>query len=52
MNDRVNPQATIDNPFSAAGGPAPTALLMLGNIQSSGRSKFLNNNIWQWTAEL
>ena len=52
QNDRVNPQATLDNPFAGAGGQAPTALLMLGNIQSNGRSKFLNNDIWQWTAEI
>ncbi|MCU1261126.1 MAG: Cna domain protein, partial [Bryobacterales bacterium] len=53
QNDRVNPLATIDNPFATGGGPAaPTALLMLGNVQPNGRSNFLNNNIWQWTAEL
>ncbi len=52
QNDRVNPQATIDKPFPAAAGQAPTALLMLGNIQANGRSKFLNNDIWQWTAEI
>ena len=52
QNDRVNPQATIDNPFPVVGGSAPTALLMLGNVQANGRSNFLNNNIWQWTAEI
>jgi hypothetical protein len=52
QKDRVNPQATIDNPFAGAAGVAPTALLMLGKVQSNRRSKFLNNNIWQWTAEI
>ena len=53
-NNRQNPKNTIDNPFAGAAGQSPTALLMLGNIQASrgNRSMFLNNNIWQWTAEI
>jgi hypothetical protein len=53
-NDRVNPTATIDNPFPGPAGSSPTALLMLGNIQASNnnRSMFLNNDVWQWTAEI
>ncbi|MGI8990420.1 MAG: TonB-dependent receptor domain-containing protein [Bryobacteraceae bacterium] len=52
QNDKVNPLATIDNPFAGAGGQAATALLMLGNVQPNGRSLFLNNDVWQWTAEV
>jgi hypothetical protein len=52
QNDRVNPQATINNAFANGGGPAaPAALLMLGNVQPNGRSNCLDNNIWRWTAE-
>ncbi|MBI3694917.1 MAG: TonB-dependent receptor [Acidobacteria bacterium] len=52
-NDRTNPTATIGNPFPGPAGNNPTALLTLGNIQASrnNRSMFLNNNVWQWTAE-
>ncbi len=55
QNDRTRPTATIQNPFAgspAAGGPA--ALVMLGWLQAGNgnRSMYLNNNIWQWTAEL
>jgi hypothetical protein len=53
QNNPQNPTATISNPFAGAPpGAAPTALLMLGNIGSDGRSHFLNNNIWQWTFEI
>ncbi len=53
-NDRTNPRGTIGNPFVTSGGVAPVALLMLGNeVASNGnRSSFLNNDLWQWTAEL
>ncbi len=55
QNDRTRPTATIQNPFAGspvAGGPA--ALVMLGWLQAGNdnRSKYLNNNIWQWTTEL
>jgi hypothetical protein len=54
-NDRNRPTATIDNPF--AGTPAaagPQAIVMLGNLQADrgGRSLYLNNDVWQWTAEI
>ncbi len=54
-NDRTRPTATIQNPFAgspAGGGPA--AIVMLGWLQpdNQNRSKYLNNKIWQWTAEL
>lgn len=53
-NDRTNPRATIDNPFAGSATQSPTALFALGNIQASNgnRSKFQNNDVWQWTAEL
>ena len=53
-NDRQNPKATIDNPFAGTAAQTPTALLMLGNVQASNgnRSRFQNNDVWQWTAEL
>src|SRR5260221_4379662 len=54
-NDRTKPTATIQNPFAgspAGGGPA--ALVMLGYLKADhqNRSVYLNNKIWQWTAEL
>jgi Carboxypeptidase regulatory-like domain/TonB dependent receptor len=53
QNNPQNPQATISNPFAGLPpGASPTALLMLGNIGSDGKSHFLNNNIWQWTMEI
>jgi hypothetical protein len=51
QNNRANPVATIDNPFGGSPTTRPTALLMLGNIQPNGRSRYLNNEIWQWTME-
>ncbi|MBI3694919.1 MAG: TonB-dependent receptor [Acidobacteria bacterium] len=54
-NSTTNPTATIANPFlgSPAGG-GPAAIVMLGNLQADrgNRSLYLNNDIWQWTAEL
>ena len=53
QNNPQKPTATISDPFAGAPpGASPTALLMLGNIGSNGRSQFLNNNIWQWTMEI
>ena len=54
QNDRINPRATIDNPFAGSPAASPVNLLMLGNIQASrgGRSMYANDNIWQWTFEL
>ncbi|HTM50876.1 MAG TPA: TonB-dependent receptor [Bryobacteraceae bacterium] len=54
-NDRTRPTATIQNPL--AGSPAagsPAALVMLGYLKADhdNRSVYLNNKIWQWTAEL
>lgn len=55
QNDRTRPTATIQNPFlgSPAGG-GPAALVALGWLQpeNNNRSKYLNNSIWQWTAEI
>src|SRR5439155_23575678 len=53
-NERQNPKATIDNPFAGTAAQTPTALLMLDNVQASNgnRSRFQNNDVWQWTAEL
>ena len=53
-NDRTNPRATIDNPFAGTAAQSPTALLMLGNVRADNgnRSRFQNNDVWQWTAEL
>ena len=55
QNDRNRPTATIDNPF--AGRPVaagPQAIVMLGNLRADrgGRSFYLNNDTWQWTAEI
>lgn len=55
QNDRNRPTATIDKPF--AGTPVaagPQAIVMLGNLQADrgGRSLYLNNDVWQWTAEI
>jgi hypothetical protein len=53
QNDRTRPTATIDNPFAGSPvGGGPQAIVMLGNLQDDGRSLYLNNDIWQWTAEL
>jgi hypothetical protein len=54
QNNPQNPQGTISNPFAGApAAAAPQAIEMLGNIDpSTGRSRFLNNNIWQWTFEI
>jgi hypothetical protein len=53
-NDRTNPRATIDNPFAGSSTQSPAALLMLGNVRTdhNNRSMYLNNDLWQWTAEL
>ncbi len=53
QNDRNNPTATITQPF--LGSPvtgSPAALLMLGYLDATGRSRYRNNDIWQWSAEL
>lgn len=53
QNDRVAPTATITQPF--LGAPvtgSPAALLMLGYLDERGRSKYRNNDIWQWSMEL
>lgn len=53
QNDRTNPTATITQPF--LGSPVtgtPAALIMLGYLDSNGRSNYRNNDIWQWSAEL
>ena len=55
QNDRNRPTATIDNPFAGTPvGGGPQAIVMLGNLQAErgSRSLFLNNDVWQWTAEL
>ncbi len=53
QNDRTRPTATFQNPFAGAPvGAGPAALVMLGQLQSNGRSRYLNNKIWQWTAEI
>jgi hypothetical protein len=55
QNDRNNPTATIDNPFAGSPvGGGPAALLMLGYLQADdgNRSHYLNNDIWQWSAEI
>jgi hypothetical protein len=54
-NDRTSPTATIDKPFAGApAGGGPAAIVALGWLQpdNGNRSKYLNNNIWQWSAEL
>jgi len=55
QNDRNRPTATIQNPF--AGSPAgggPQAIVALGWLKAdrNNRSMYLNNKIWQWTAEI
>lgn len=55
QNDRTNPTATIDNPFAGSPvGGGPAAIVMLGWLQTDrdNRSMYLNNKIWQWTAEI
>jgi hypothetical protein len=55
QNDRNRPTATIDNPFAGTPvGAGPQAIVMLGNLQADrgGRSLYLNNDVWQWTAEI
>jgi hypothetical protein len=55
QNDRTNPTATIDNPFAGTPvGGGPQAIVMTGNLQAdrNNRSLYLNNDIWQWSAEL
>jgi hypothetical protein len=53
-NSRSNP--TPAGPLSRNPNPgsSPDDTLMLGNIQASNRnrSKYLNNDIWQWTTEI
>ena len=55
QNDRNNPTATIDRPFAGTPvGGGPQAIVMTGNLQAdnNNRSLYLNNDIWQWSAEL
>jgi hypothetical protein len=54
QNDRNNPQATIQRPFLGSAVTSPAALVMLGNIQANNgnRSLYLNNDIWQWSADI
>jgi hypothetical protein len=55
QNDRTRPTATIQNPFAGApAGGGPAAIVMLGWLQGDrgNRSMYLNNNIWQWSAEI
>ncbi|MBI3471753.1 MAG: TonB-dependent receptor [Candidatus Solibacter usitatus] len=55
QNDTRRPTATIENPFAGSPvGGGPQAVVMLGNLQADrgGRSLYLNNDIWQWTAEI
>jgi hypothetical protein len=55
QNDRNRPTATIQNPFAGSPvGGGPQALVMLGWLQADrgNRSMYLNNYIWQWTAEI
>ncbi len=52
LNDRMNPRATLDNPFAGSPVSQPAALITLGNLQSNGRSRYLNNDTWQWTLEV
>ena len=54
-NDTAKPTATIQNPFAGSPvGGGPAALVMLGYFKADrdNRSMYLNNKIWQWTAEL
>lgn len=53
QNDRNTPTATIREPFR--GSPvtgSPAALVMLGFVDDRGRSKYRNNDIWQWSMEI
>jgi len=53
QNDRNAPTATITDPFR--GSPvtgSPAALLMLGFLDERGRSRYRNNDIWQWSTEI
>jgi len=55
QNDRTRPTATIQNPFAGSpAGAGPAALVMLGWLKADrrNRSMYLNNKIWQWTAEI
>lgn len=55
QNDRARPTATIQNPFAGAPvGAGPAAIVMLGHLKAdrNQRSMYLNNKIWQWTAEI
>jgi hypothetical protein len=55
QNDRNRPTATIQNPFAGSPvGGGPAALVMLGYLKADhgNRSEYLNNKIWQWTAEI
>ena len=55
QNDRNAPTATIQNPFAGSPvGGGPAALLMLGYLRADdgNRSHYLNNDIWQWSAEV
>jgi Carboxypeptidase regulatory-like domain/TonB dependent receptor-like, beta-barrel len=54
-NDPTRPTATIQNPFAGSPvGGGPAALVMLGYFKADhdNRSMYLNNKIWQWTAEI
>jgi len=55
QNDRTRPTATFQNPFAGApAGGGPAAIVMLGQLMAdrNGRSMYLNNKVWQWTAEV
>jgi len=55
QNDRTTPTATFDRPFAGTPvGGGPQAIVMTGNLQADrdNRSLYLNNDIWQWSAEL
>jgi hypothetical protein len=55
QNDRTRPTATIQNPFlGSPAGAGPAAIVMLGFTKADrdNRSMYLNNKIWQWTAEI
>ncbi|MBI3682801.1 MAG: TonB-dependent receptor [Acidobacteria bacterium] len=55
QNDRNRPTATIQNPFAGSPvGGGPAAIVMLGWLKADhgNRSQYLNNSIWQWSAEI
>ena len=55
QNDAAHPVATISNPFAGVPvGGGPAALTNLGHLNPNdgNRSMYLNNKIWQWTAEI